>query len=201
MFLYAISGVDGSGKSTFASEIVDRLSVEAPQLSVSRLWLRYMPRQSAANTVQSTVSLQHRGHPVKRALRGMGLKSVWVTTNASLYRKQLRWQLTAADAIHVIIADRFVLDFLVDQVAAGMLDVNKVNAVAANLPSADIEIHLNTDDQELLRRLKPGDDEGRVLRQAKHYREVARVLGVPSVDSRQPNAVRRAADSILAGAR
>jgi thymidylate kinase len=200
MFLYAISGVDGSGKSTFACEIVDRLCVEAPQLSVYRLWLRYIPRRGAASTVRSTVSANHRGHPVKRALRGVGLKSVWVTTNASLYRKQLRWQLAAVQATDVIIADRFVLDFLVDQVAAGMLHVNKVNAVAANLPNADVEIHLDADDQELLRRLKPGDDEDRVLRQATYYRQVASALGMPSLDSREPDAVRQAADSILASA-
>ena len=135
---------------------------------------------------------------MKRVLRAVGLRTVWVTANASLYRKQLRWQLAAVQATHVIIADRFVLDFLVDQVAAGMLDLNKVAAVAADLPRADVEIHLDTDDQELIRRLKPGDDVDRVLLQARHYRDVARRLGMPTLDCREPNAVRQATDLILA---
>jgi thymidylate kinase len=200
MFLYAVSGVDGAGKSTFASAIVEHLFIEAPKLSVCRLWLRYMPRQNVPSTAQSTVSSEHRGHPLKHALRHAGLRSVWVSTNAFLYRRQLLWQLAAAQQSQVIIADRFVLDFLVDQVAGGMLDIKKSAAVAAGLPKADIEIHLDLDDDELLRRLKPGDNGHRVVAQAVHYRQVAQRLGVPSLNSREPAAVQCAVDSILARA-
>jgi thymidylate kinase len=197
MFLYAISGVDGSGKSTFASEIVGRLSVEAPELSVCQLWLRYTPRQTGGSTVQSTVSVQHRGHPAKRALRSIGLRSLWVTANACIYRRQLLWQLAAVQA-HVIIADRFVLDFIVDQVVAGMLDVEDVASAMRRLPKPDAAVQLDVDDQELRRRLKPGDDGDRVLANADCYRTVARALSIPVVDSRQTNSVSDAIDAIFA---
>jgi thymidylate kinase len=110
----------------------------------------------------------------------------------------LSWQLAAAQSAHVIIADRFVLDFIVDQIAAGMLDVNDAPALAADLPPADVAIHLDVDNEELLRRLKPGDDGDRVLTQAMRYRQVARTLGVSAVDGREPSAVCRAIESILA---
>lgn len=200
MFVFALSGVDGSGKSTFADSLVRALAKEAPQLSVTRLWLRYVPRRTAPGVVQSTVSAAHRGHPLKRALRSAGLGPIWLGANAALYRRQLQWQLGAAHGSDVVIADRFVVDFLVDQLAAGTLRPDAVAGVASRLPQADSAVLLEVEDAELRRRLKPGDDAARVLRQAHRYRDVASRLAVPTVDGRDPSSVTSAVDAILVGA-
>lgn len=201
MFLFALSGVDGSGKSTFASVLASELAVLSPDLAVTRLWLRYSPRRSAPGVVSSTVSAKHHGHPLKHGLRRAGLSSAWIWLNTSVYRRQLEWQLGAAHNLDVVVADRFVLDFLVDQVSAGLLDSSRAAAVAKSLPAPDSAVHLDVDDAELLRRLKPGDDPMRLLRHAALYRELAGVLGVPQLDGRDSDSPARAATMILAGLR
>jgi len=201
MFLFALSGVDGSGKSTFADQLVRSLAQEDPQVSVTRLWLRYSPRRTRPGGLQSTVSAEHKGHPAKRLLRRSGLATMWIGANTALYKRQLEWQLGAAHSADVVVADRFVLDFLVDQVAAGMLAIGAVPPVAARLPQAHSAVQLDVEDAELTRRLKPGDDGARVLQQAWRYREVARLLGVPAVDGRDPSALSSAVGIILGGVR
>ncbi len=201
MFLCAISGVDGSGKSTFAGRVIDRLESEAPDLAVARLWLRYAPKQLPAGTVSSTVSSSHRGHPVKRVLRRSGLSPVWVRANTALYRRQLSWQLGAAQHLDVVIADRFVLDFVVDQLAAGLLKVDQVAAAASRLPTADLAVHLDVEDDELLRRLKPGDDGDRVIGQAARYRDAAQRLGMRRLDGRRDDDLDVVVTSIVTAAR
>ncbi len=201
MFLLALSGVDGSGKSTFADSLVRSLSTQAPEVSVTRLWLRYSPRRSAPGSMQSTVSTEHKGHPLKRALRRSGLGPVWLNVNTALYKRQLEWQLGAAHSADVVVADRFVLDFLVDQFAAGVLSPDGASSIAARLPKADKAVQLDVDDDELTRRLKPGDDSARMLQQARRYREVARLLEIPAVDGRDERALSSLTDAILGGVR
>lgn len=201
MFLFALSGVDGSGKSTFADSLVRSLSRQAPEVSVTRLWLRYSPRRTAPGTVQSTVSAEHKGHPLKRVLRRSGLAPVWLSVNTALYNRQLEWQLGAAHSADVVIADRFVLDFLVDQLAAGVLSPGGAPSVAARLPRADRAVQLDVDDDELTRRLKPGDDATRVLQQARRYRDLARLLEIAAVDGRDTVALSSITDAILEGVR
>ncbi|MFN2537283.1 MAG: hypothetical protein ABR549_03905 [Mycobacteriales bacterium] len=201
MFLLALSGVDGSGKSTFASALVDQLRRDAPDLAVARLWLRYSPRRTAPGALSSTVSAEHRGHPLKRSMLRLGLAPAWVRSNAALYRRQLQWQLGAAHGLDIVVADRFVLDFLVDQLASGALRVGDAAAVAATLPGADTAVQLDVDDDELVRRLKPGDDADRVLVQAGRYRQLAAALGIPALDTRDPEAVRGTVERVLAVAR
>ncbi len=201
MFVFALSGVDGSGKSTFADSLLTGLVTQQPDLAVTRLWLRYAPRRTAPGAVRSTVSSTHRGHPAKRVLRRSGLAPVWVKANAAVYRRQLEWQLGAAHAADVVVADRFVLDFLVDQLASGMLRPEGAAALASTLPSADLAVQLDVEDDELRRRLKPGDDADRVLAQAQRYRQLAGVLGVPALDGRDPQVLRSTVDEIVAAVR
>jgi thymidylate kinase len=198
MYVCSVSGVDGSGKSTAAGVLAAEIQRLAPEVRVATLWLRYAPRGSGGRG--STVSSQHTGHWTKKAARRIGLRAAWVAANASVYERQLSWQLGSVQHSDILIADRFVLDFLVDQVAGGMLRVSEIEAVARRLPAPDLAIHLDAGSSVLSSRLKPGDDLARVLTFADHYRIVAPRLGALTLTQPSAEDLRVVGAQIVEGA-
>src|SRR4051794_35682873 len=120
MYFLSISGPDGAGKSTLARAISMKLRTSHPNVDINYLWLRWNPRAQSGSPalVSSTVDPRHRGHVAKRFLRRLGMKRLWVALATNSYRRQLRLQLASVHADSILIADRYVLDFVADLVEA-----------------------------------------------------------------------------------
>jgi thymidylate kinase len=193
VILCALSGVDGAGKSTFADAIEAEL--RSRDVRAARLWLRYNPRPDAGGA-QSTVSEGHRGHPLKHLARRGGLRRVWVAANIARYRHQLRLQLAGARDLDVVVADRYVVDFFADLAAASMVKVDEMGRLVGRLPSAELTLVLDADDDELIRRTKSGDEVERVVSRAALYRRIARATGALLIDTRSPDALAEVCERI-----
>mgnify|MGYP001589092650 CR=1 FL=1 len=186
MRLVAVSGVDGSGKSTLMTTIEQQLRARGPSINVTRLWLRWNPRalQPSEARPVSTVDARHEGHSSKRLARQLGLSRLWVDAAVRSYQKQLALQLGAAQGADVVLADRYVLDFIADLVAGGVLDAAKTLAVIGRLPAADLALVADVPDGVLIERLNPGDDPELVTSRARSYRELAALTTAQLVDGR-----------------
>jgi thymidylate kinase len=179
----AVSGVDGSGKSTFVRGLVRMLRDER-ELDVQAVWLRFNPRATFGEDVSRTVSTldsRHRGHLVKRLALRFGLRRLWVRAVVALYRRQLRLQLSAVQSADVVVADRFVLDFFADLVRAGLASAEEYRQVTSPLPAAEVTFVLTGEPDVLLSRRDENEDGAAILQQRSLYlaladRAEARVL-------------------------
>ena len=190
MKIVAISGADGSGKSTFANVLEASLH-EAGIGPTARLWLRWNPRALRGRSdVTSTVDPRHRGHPVKRAAKTIGLGRVWIAAATKSYAAQLAFQLGSVPTeTQVLIADRFVVDFVADLVAGNLLSVAEAPEIAARLPRPDVGVILSVPGDVLLSRREIADDPSALLARDALYRELAPGLGAHLLDAREDSAV------------
>jgi thymidylate kinase len=192
MRIVAVSGVDGSGKSTFISDLANALGREDASTDVASAWLRFNPRARGRSTtggatgVVSTLDERHRGNPVKRAARRVGGRKAWMALATRLYRTQLRWQLSALGQHDVVLADRFTLDFAADNVGSGQIREDEVPDVLARLPAADASFVLTVSDDVLDQRRDPREPLERLRERRDLYLRLAERLGYPVVDTTQP---------------
>lgn len=193
MHIIAVSGVDGSGKSTFVEALRRGLQDEHPGLSVATLWLRFDPRASsrpegrapsARPRVVSTLDARHRGSALKRLALRAGARHVWTRLATTLYRRQLSHQLAALRGVDLVLVDRFVLDFAADLVGAGVLTAGEVPAVLRQLPAADLGLVLTVPAEVLLERRDAAESPERLLERASLYEDLARRLGLKLIDAR-----------------
>jgi len=204
MKIIAVSGVDGSGKSTFGRELREMLA-SAGHDRVTAAWLRYNPRATvrrsgdqAQNSAVSTLDRRHRGHIAKRVARELGAASPWRRASVALYNRQLRLQIGSFQDCDVLIADRFVLDFLADQIGGGVMRLKHVAATHERLPKADITFVLTASDETLAERRDPNESlEGLVARRDL-YLHLATALGHSVLDTTDPD-WRATTLAILAG--
>lgn len=197
--LVSLSGVDGSGKSTLSKAITREVSERKPQLSIATAWLRYDPRRllKLTQSAGSTVHTDYRPNTMKTMLRRLRLQSAWVAANSRLYGQQLSVQLEALRGYDIVIADRFVLDFLADLYAANMVDDRGIRKVLQQLPRADLPLLVDAEDAILTLRLKEGDAIGDVLARAALYRRLAAELGIETADTSKDGESRRIADMVV----
>jgi thymidylate kinase len=192
----ALCGVDGSGKSTFANRVETQLATTRPDLRLARLWLRWDPRRGSGSAPASTVSSGHRGHPAKRALAQVGLGPLWAHLAIRSYRDQLGAQYSAAQGYDLVLADRHVVDFYADLVAGGVVTIAQLPRLVTRLAPAPATFVLDADDDELVARLKPGDDPARVIKRAALYRDIAMQLGCETLDARAAGAASHVIDRV-----
>jgi thymidylate kinase len=190
MRIVAVSGVDGSGKSTFISELAAALAREDASIDVVTAWLRFNPRARAgsadrATEVVSTLDERHRGNPVKRAARHVGGRRAWMGLATRIYRTQLRWQLSALGEHDIVLADRFTLDFAADNVGSGQLREDEVPGALARLPGAAAAFVLTVSDDELDKRRDPREPLDRLRERRDLYVRLAERLDYPVVDTTQ----------------
>jgi thymidylate kinase len=186
LIVVAISGPDGSGKSTL-SDVIRRELAGSEGWQVVHLWLRWNPRRTTQNSSpSSTVSASRRGHPLKRALALCGMQRVWIRLATRSYQRQLDAQLGAVPWNSVVVADRFTVDFLADQIGGSVIGLDDVPKVYARLPQPTVAVIANASDEVLRERIKPGDDPEIVIERAKVYRDLATALGIQMVDSTVP---------------
>jgi thymidylate kinase len=196
--LIAVSGVDGSGKSTFVRQLVPVLRSEHG-LEVQPLWLRFNPRASfgsAPATSVSTLDSRHRGHLLKRTALRLGLRGLWVRAVVAMYRRQLHLQLSAAQSADVVIADRYVLDFCADLARSGLVGPQDCVRMAEAFPMADVTLVLTGTPQVLLGRRDPHEDPRAILQQRELYQELADRFGAAILDTSEPDALGSVLDSL-----
>lgn len=190
MFVVAVSGVDGSGKSTFVDSLAALITEVAPGRRVQTAWLRFDPRaeggRASSSRPVSTLDHRHRGHVVKRLALRAGARRLWVGLATGLYRRQLVHQLSAVRGCDILVADRFAVDFCADLAGAGLLRITEVAAVMARLPRADVTVALSVPLSVLLARKAPEEDAVALARRRELYLELAEQLAMPVVDSRSP---------------
>ena len=186
----AVSGVDGSGKSTFVRQLVTALREEDAE--VLALWLRFNPRASAGaghDRSVSTLDARHRGHVVKRGALRLGLGSLWVEAVVRLYRRQLNLQLSAAQGADVLVGDRYVLDFVADLVRSGLASLDDVERLCAAFPAPDVTVVLSASPETILSRRDPREDPAALLAQRELYLKLAERSGAAVIDTSLPGAL------------
>lgn len=196
--IIAVSGPDGSGKTTFTHALELTLRQLHPDRTVSRLWLRWNPRPFAPRTSRtpvSTVDHRHRGHPLKRALKAMGLRRAWKHLAIRSYRRQLALQLAALDDDAIVIADRYVADFVVDLMAAGVIRAPEVESILDAFPRPTTTILLEVPDEVLLARRMPSEDPTKALDRARLFSSLAPIASAVKIDGRHPSAVKQALEA------
>jgi hypothetical protein len=193
----SLSGTDGCGKSTFATALQREFARRDPELSVTRLWLRWNPKPDTSpngaqsNNPVSTVDVRYRGHPLKRALVHAKLSGVWREIATNKYRHQLTLQLGSVIAGSLLIADRFTLDFFADMIAANVLSLEDLPAAYEKLPIPDLPYILTVSDEVLISRRMPTEDPGRLIERSRLYLRMARLLQIPILDTTDVGAVDR----------
>ena len=199
--IIAISGPDGSGKSTFVAALESALSVKHSNLPIISLWLRWNPRPSRERAGQpvSTIDRRHRGHPAKRLARRVGARQLWVALACRNYRRQLQGQLAAVPANALVVADRYALDFCTDLIAAGVLQPWETQRVLDRLPRAAHTIVLTAPDEVLLSRADPHEDPFDAVTRAALFRHLAELTGASVVDTRHPDALARVLGAVSVG--
>lgn len=185
--IIALSGVDGSGKSTMSNAICASLTRRQTDAPVIPAWLRWNPRaNSTPDGPKSTVSRGHRGSALKRCARSLGLRRAWAEMAVRHYRYQLSTQLSALPPGAVIVADRFAVDFAADLVAGGVLRLDEAPRVLSRLPSPVLTVVVDVPDDVLRKRCKVGDDPGLLIERAALYRQLADVVGAPLISGEEP---------------
>jgi len=183
----AVSGVDGSGKSTFIKRLRETFRDDETSLEVATLWLRFDPRaqgfRRSGSGVVSTVDRSHRGHPLKRLARTAGGRRIWVEAAVRRYVHQLDWQLGAVHQADLVLADRFVLDFCADLIAGGVLRMTEVDRVLVRLPTAIKTIVLTAEPEVLIARKHPNEDGDQLVRRRDLYLELARRTNAAVLDT------------------
>ena len=191
MKLVAVSGVDGSGKSTFIREVADMLASQDPPRRVTTAWLRFNPRasygSSASSAVVSTLDRSHRGHPAKRLARTIRLGRLWLELTSKLYERQLRWQLSALSAHDIVLADRFVLDYVADSVGSGLLDEQQVTRISRRLPAPDAQFVLTASDETLEERRHERESYEGLVSRRDLYLRIAEAERAQVVDTLRPD--------------
>lgn len=199
----ALSGMDGSGKSTAALELVARLDEQGRPAIVSWSRLaadsevldliaapvrRVLRREGRTAAPEATAAFEgdvgdaggDRAEAASRSGAGGVVEAVWVSVVAAINARSCRRAARHARHGMVVVCDRWLVDALVD------LDVRYGRHRAAEwilrraTPRADLAVLLDID-AETSERRKPGDQAPAVLeRMAVRYADVARELGFPS---------------------
>lgn len=197
----ALSGVDGSGKSVLAAAVRKRLG---PARCVV-LGTRFDPRTALegwnSDRPTSNVRSDYRDSRAKSAMRAAGLGRGYAVMAAHLYARQLALQLAAADRYPVVVADRFVTDFLADLIRSSMIELGQTSRLRGTLPSPATSVLVDTGDDTLRQRaVAKGDAPSLVVQRAVLYRNLADHLGLQLIDT-QKASVDEAVDCLLDRAR
>jgi len=185
MFMIAVSGVDGSGKSTLIRHLHAELRRRNEDLAVNVMWLRYDPRakRSKPGSAVSTLDRQHKGHPLKRLAKTVGLSPAWIRSAEWLYQRQLAHQLGAVRECDVLIADRYVVDFCADLVGGGGMSLADVADVLSRFPVPNLSVIASAPGNVLLTRKDAREDPERLIDRRQLYVEIARITGTDVVDT------------------
>ena len=185
MFMIAVSGVDGSGKSTLIRHLRAELRRRNEDLAVNVMWLRYDPRakRSEPGGAVSTLDRRHKGHPLKRLTKTMRLTPAWIRSAEWLYQRQIAHQLGAVRECDVLIADRYVVDFCADLVGAGALSLADVADLLSRFPVPDLSVITSAPGDVLLARKDAREDPERLIDRRQLYLEIARITGADVVDT------------------
>jgi thymidylate kinase len=185
MFMIAVSGVDGSGKSTLIRHLHAELRCRNEDLAVNVMWLRYDPRakRSQPGGAVSTLDRRHKGHPLKRLAKAVRLSPAWIRSAEWLYQRQIAHQLGAVRECDVLIADRYVVDFCADLVGAGAMSLTDVADVLSRFPVPDLSVIASAPSNVLLVRKDAEEDPERLIHRRQLYLEIARITGTDVVDT------------------
>jgi thymidylate kinase len=180
----ALSGVDGSGKSTLAGALRDRVGASRCVVLGTRFDPRtalgqWGPRQPASN-----VRGDYKDSPIKRGMRRAGLRRTYTALASRLYDRQLALQLSAVSRYAVVVADRFVVDFIVDLRRSSHIELAAACRLVDELPSPTATVLVDAQDTVLRERAgAKKDDPELVVGRAALYRELAARLGIETVDT------------------
>jgi thymidylate kinase len=185
MFMIAVSGVDGSGKSTLIRYLHAELRRRNEDLAVNVMWLRYDPRAkpSRPGGAVSTLDRRHKGHPLKRLAQAMRLSPAWIRSAEWLYQRQIAHQLGAVRECDVLIADRYVVDFCADLVGGGAMSLADVADVLSRFPVPDLSVIASAPGNVLLARKDAREDPERLIDRRQLYLEIAHITGTDVVDT------------------
>jgi thymidylate kinase len=185
MFLIAVSGVDGSGKSTLIRHLNAELRRRNEDLAINVMWLRYDPRakRSQPGGAVSTLDRRHKGHPLKRLAKAIRLSPAWIRSAEWLYQRQIAHQLGAVRECDVLIADRYVVDFCADLVGGGAMSLADVTDVLSRFPVPDLSVIASAPGNVLLARRDAQEDPERLIDRRQLYLEIARITRADVVDT------------------
>lgn len=195
--IIAISGVDGSGKSTLASALRERIG---PSRCIV-LGTRFNPRTALGGWTSgrptSNVRSDYRDSRVKSSMKAAWLGRGYAALAARLYARQLALQLAAVDRYPVLVADRFVADFLADLVRSSVIELDQAPRLRDRFPSPAAAVLVDTGDDTLRQRaMAKGDAPSLVVQRAMLYRNLADHLGLRTIDT-QRTGVDDAVDCLL----
>lgn len=182
----ALSGVDGSGKSTFATALQDHIGasrcvVLGTRFDPRTILGRWDPKRPASN-----VHRDYRDSGVKRGMRTVGLNRTYATLATRLYERQLAVQLAAVSRYPIVVADRFVIDFVADLIQSSLIRFADAPQFRDRLYAAATSTLVDAGDDVLRERAAAkGDDPALVVERAALYRELAPRLGLAVVDTQQ----------------
>ena len=198
--IVALSGMDGSGKSTAALELVarlherdrpaivawNRLAAETEILELisapARRLLRRRGRTAAGDLMNATEPSagEAPGGAAERGLAGRVVDSAWVALVAAISARSCRRAARHRSAGLVVVCDRWLLDALVDlEILYGRRRL-AAWVLRRATPHADLAVLLEVDPATSAKR-KPGDQSERVLeRMHVRYGSVASELGFPA---------------------
>lgn len=146
MLLIYISGIDGCGKTTQATHLVETLKKQG--LSAEYQWLRWEPsivnilkiikkllgknsRQSAKATT-SNEKADNKWDKIKKRLMKSGLfRYIWLKYASNDYYRAYTKAIKYWDS-DIVIIDRYIFDFIIDQSINFDLSIDEMNRVLSN---------------------------------------------------------------------
>ena len=192
--IISLSGPDGSGKSTFSKALQKELGIRFPELTTLQLWLRWNPHPNRNRTIESpvsTVDVRHKGNPLKQLLSSVGLSVIWKEIAVRNYRYQLSLQIGSVSPSSLIIADRFVLDFCADLIAARIISMSDLPSICADLPEARLPFVLTAPDEVLLNRKMHTEDGELLIARSRLYLKMADFMRIPVIDTTDSDSLTR----------